>query len=507
MQKRRKFVRMRVLPLPKDGALADNDPVRLSTPRPRVGITAKLFVAVLVTNVVTAVAVGFGVRAAFDSGFERYIREREEQRLGRLAEVFANAYRQAGNWEFLRGNDEAWLQLNHLVRPAPIERDRNFVPPPEGGNPIARPANQVVRPPPSVVLDNDLRVVAGNAIPQQEMNRRPILVDGRQVGWLAAPVRHTPFDIVDRRFQAQQWQASSLVALLAITLATIAAWLLARALLAPVKRIATATRRLADGDYSTRVLSTSNDEIGGLVDDFNRLGNALENHETLRRHFMADVSHELRTPIAILKGELEAIEDGVRAPDRETIKSLQAEVARLGKLVDDIHDLSLADVGGLAFRFEDTRLEPLVQEVVDAARSTLDVRRLAVEISAPVQELSVRGDPQRLRQLFTNLLANSMRYTCEGGRIRVALRRAENRAVIDWEDSEPGVPPDALPRLFDRFFRVEHSRSREGGGSGLGLAICKSIVEAHGGAIAAHASALGGVLVEVQLPLAQGADA
>jgi two-component system sensor histidine kinase BaeS len=488
--------------LPSTRAVADNWTVRLAYPR--FGITAKLFIAVLVTNVVTAVAVGFGVRAAFDTGFERYIREREDQRLGRLAEVFANAYRQAGNWEFLRGNDEAWLQLNHLVRPSPREVVTAI---PQGGNPLARPANQLLRPPPSVILDNDLRVVAGTADPRLEMKRHPILVEGRQVGWLAAPVRHTPFDVVDRRFQSEQWQASSLVALLAITLATIAAWLLARALLAPVKRIASATRRLADGDYATRVTSSSGDELGRLVDDFNRLGNALEKNETLRRHFMADVSHELRTPIAILKGELEAIEDGVRPADAETIRSLQAEVARLGKLVDDIHDLSLADVGGLAFRFENVDLEPLLHEVVDAARSALEARRLRIEISAPVNEVVVRADPQRLRQLFTNLLANTMRYTHEGGRVRVALRRSENRAIVDWEDSEPGVPVDALPKLFDRFFRVEHSRSRESGGSGLGLAICKSIVDAHGGSIVARASELGGVLVQVQLPMARDPNA
>jgi len=492
--------------LPGGRAVADNGKVRLFHPILRPGITAKLFVAVLITNVVTAVAVGFGVRAAFDTGFERYIREREDQRLGRLAEVFANAYRQAGNWEFLRGNDEAWVQLNHLVRPSPRD-DRLFAAPPgAAGNPIARPANQL-RPPPSLVLDNDLRVIAGTGSTQQEMKRRPILVDGNQVGWLAAPVRHTPFDVVDRRFQAEQWQASSLVALVVITLATFAAWLLARALLAPVKRIAGATRKLADGDYSTRVQSSGSDELSHLIDDFNRLGNALEKNETLRRHFMADVSHELRTPIAILKGELEAIEDGVRPVNPETIKSLQAEVSRLGKLVDDIHDLSLADVGGLAFRFGDVKLEPLVHEVIDASRSTLEARRMRCEVSAPAQEVVVRGDPDRLRQLFTNLLANSMRYTNEGGRLRVALGRSDNRALVEWEDSEPGVPADALPRLFDRFFRVENSRSRESGGSGLGLAICKSIVEAHGGAIGAQASALGGVRVEVQLPLATGSEA
>lgn len=476
--------------------------MRVALPDLRFGITAKLFIAVLFTNVVTAVAVGFGVRTAFDTGFESYIREREDQRLVRLAEVFANAYRNAGNWEFLRGNDEAWTQLNHLVRPPTDERYTRGFAPPGSSNPIARPANQVMRPPPSLVLDNDGQVIAGYANPQQELKRRPIVVEGRQVGWLASPVRHAPFEAVDRRFQAQQWQASSLVALLAITVAAVVAWFLSRGLLAPVKRIAGATRKLADGDYGTRVTASSSDELGRLVDDFNRLGNALEKNETLRRHFMADVSHELRTPIAILKGELEAIEDGVRPANRETIRSLQAEVARLGKLVDDIHDLSLADVGGLAFRFEDVKLEAVIQEVVDASRSSIDTRRLRVEISAPAQEVWVRGDPQRLRQLLANLLANSMRYTHEGGRVRVALRRTDHRAVIEWEDSEPGVPADALPRLFDRFFRVENSRSRESGGSGLGLAICKSIVEAHGGAIDAHASELGGVRIEVQLPLA-----
>jgi two-component system, OmpR family, sensor histidine kinase BaeS len=486
--------------------IAQNCRVRPRLPDLRFGITAKLFIAVLFTNVVTAVAVGFGVRTAFDTGFERYIREREEQRLTRLAEVFANAYRQAGNWEFLRGNEEVWLQYNHLVRPAPPREGerRPFAAPPP--NPIARPPSQM-RPPPGLVLDNDNHVVAGDANPQADLKRRPILVEGRQVGWLASPVRHSAFDIVDRRFQAEQWQASSLVALAVIVLATIVAFFLARGLLKPVKRIANATRRLADGDYATRVGGGSGDELGRLVDDFNRLGNALEKNETLRRHFMADISHELRTPIAILKGELEAIEDGVRAPDPSTIKSLQAEVARLGKLVDDIHDLSLADVGGLAFRFEDVALEPIVHEVVDASRASLESRRLAIEISAPAQEITVRADPARLRQLVTNLLANSLRYTHPGGRVRVALHRTENRAVLAWEDSEPGVPAEALPRLFDRFFRVEHSRSREGGGSGLGLAICKSLVEAHGGAIEATASELGGVRITVRLPLANASGA
>ncbi len=468
----------------------------------RFGITSKLFIAVLFTNVVTAFAVGMGVRTAFNSGFERYIHEREEQRLSRLAEIFANAYRQAGSWEFLRGNEEMWVQLNHLVRPVPHDPDRRSAPREPTRNPIARGAGPM-RPPPGLVLDRDGSVLAGDADPKQELNRRPITVDGTPVGYLASPIRHTPFDIVDRRFQAQQWEASSLIALVAMALSAIVAWFLARGLLAPVRRIAGATRRLADGDYATRVVSTSGDELGRLVDDFNRLGNALEKNESLRRNFMADVSHELRTPIAILKGELEAIEDGVRNADPATIKSLQAEVARLGKLVDDIHDLSLADVGGLAFRFEDVNLATLVREALEAARSCIDSRRLSVSLEAAAPDVWVRGDPTRLNQLISNLLANSLQYTSEDGTLRVSLRRQDNKALLQWDDSEPGVPAEALPRLFDRLFRVESSRCREGGGSGLGLAICRSIVEAHGGTVRAAPSSLGGLSIEVQLPLAR----
>jgi two-component system sensor histidine kinase BaeS len=339
------------------------------------------------------------------------------------------------------------------------------------------------------------------------MRRRAITVDGQEVGWLAWPAHPTAFDIVDRRFQAEQWKAISIVFLIAVVLSAIVAWFLSRGLLAPVKRIAVATRKLADGDYATRVASSSHDELGALVDDFNRLGNALAKNECLRRNFMADVSHELRTPLAILKGELEAIEDGVRPADRGTINSLQAEVARLGKLVDDIHDLSLADVGGLAFHFEDVRLDALVRDAIEGSRAAIEARGLHVDLAAVTPEIHVRADPARLGQLVFNLLANSLQYTNAGGTLRVSLRRHDNKALLLWEDSEPGVPPEALPRLFERLFRVEGSRSRAGGGSGLGLAISRSIVEAHGGAIVARASELGGVCIQVQLPLSQAATA
>lgn len=489
------------------------------------GVTSKLFIAVLVTNVVTAVAVGLGVRAAFTSGFESYIQEREEQRLTRLSTALANAYRDKGAWDFLQGNDDLWLQLNRGVRPDFRARRRGLEafdlgtgPPPTPGEvdlwrkqgPPPEMRMREPRPPPAVVLDMRGNVIAGDpdvsSIAGTNVKTRPIQVEGQQVGWLAAPVRRTPFEFADRRFQEDQLRAGWIVAFGAIGLSAVVAWFVARGLLTPVKRLAAATRRLAEGEYSTRVASTSNDEIGRLIDDFNRLGNTLEKNEALRRNFMADASHELRTPIAVLKAELEAIEDGVRPATIENIKSLHTEVDRLGKLVTDLHELSLADVGGLAYHFEDLDLAQLLREALDGARERLAARDLAFEAKIPATPVRVRADPQRLFQLIANLVENSARYTDPGGKVRVTLARDAYDAHLDWEDSAPGVPPAALGKIFERLYRVEGSRSREAGGSGLGLAICQSIAQAHGGTIEAHASKLGGLWIELRLPNAKGGE-
>jgi two-component system sensor histidine kinase BaeS len=176
-------------------------------------------------------------------------------------------------------------------------------------------------------------------------------------------------------------------------------------------------------------------------------------------------------------------------------------VSALGKLVDDLNQLALADSGALAYRKETLDVVPLVAQALESHRERLAERSLAVE-TAWNASAAVFGDADRLRQMFRNLLENSVRYTDPGGRVRVAARRDGERLVVEFEDSAPGVPPEALPQLFERFYRVEGSRSRANGGSGLGLAICRSIAAAHGGEIAAAPSPLGGLRVSVSLPLA-----
>ena len=437
----------------------------------KLGITLKLFLAILAASAVAAAAMAVATRLSFQSGFFGYLSHVEAQSLDALATRLAQEYRRNGDWRFLQGN---YASLRALATPA---------------QPVQRLA----------LLDAERRTVVGNQDLSEDAATRAVVVDDRIVGWIARSPYRRISTAADLAFQQEQLRSAWIIAAFALALAALVAVILARVFLRPVKRLAEATHLLAAGQHATRVPVESRDELGRLAEDFNSLAQALEKNEQLRRGFMADVSHELRTPLAVLSGELEALEDGVRPLTRESLASLRAEVTSLGKLVDDLNQLALADVGALAYRKQALDVVPLIEQSVASYRERLAERGLALDVelngAAPVF-----GDADRLAQLFRNLLENSARYTDGGGRLRVAARRDGARVAIDFEDSAPGVPAASLPHLFERFYRVEGSRSRANGGAGLGLAICRNIAQAHGGDIAADPSALGGLRVRVTLP-------
>jgi two-component system, OmpR family, sensor histidine kinase BaeS len=226
----------------------------------------------------------------------------------------------------------------------------------------------------------------------------------------------------------------------------------------------------------------------------------LEKNEKARRQWVADISHELRTPLAVLRGEIEALMEGVRTVSPEAIRSLHAEVLRLHRLVDDLHQLALSDLGALTYRKEELDLADALRESIETCRGAFISKGvdLISDISG-TQGITIFADRERLLQLFSNLLDNSLKYTDSKGELKVRLSSDSDRVVVEFEDSAPGVPEDEVGKLFDRLYRVEGSRNRASGGAGLGLAICRNIVEAHAGTIAAYPSSLGGVLVRVIL--------
>ncbi|EKD40360.1 MAG: hypothetical protein ACD_75C00075G0001, partial [uncultured bacterium] len=268
--------------------------------------------------------------------------------------------------------------------------------------------------------------------------------------------------------------------------------------------LAAATHRMAAGEFSTRVPVTTADELGRLAGDFNTLALTLESNEKARRQWVADISHELRTPLAVLRGEIEAIQDGVRNFDPESLRSLHQEVLRLGRLVDDLHQLSMSDLGALTYRREQQDLVIVLEQSLEFYRPEFVRKNIDLQADLPVSApVNLFADQERLRQLFANLLDNSLKYTDEQGVVAVRLAIDADKVLIDFQDSAPRVAESDLPKLFDRLYRVENSRNRATGGSGLGLAICRNIVEAHDGAITASLSPLGGVWIQITFPRAR----
>jgi two-component system, OmpR family, sensor histidine kinase BaeS len=265
-------------------------------------------------------------------------------------------------------------------------------------------------------------------------------------------------------------------------------------------------RRLAAGDYSARVSVSGRDEIARLGRDINALAGALERNDQARRAWVADISHELRTPIALLRAHLEALQDGVRPLEQEEVDRLHGDVLRLSRLVEDLNDLAMTDLGALAYRMERIDLAEVLADEIDAFQSRFDAAGLTLMLDNRLAEglaggAPLHADPDRMSQLFRNLLQNSLSYTDPGGALRVTLDvRPGGGYRVTFEDTAPGVPTQDLPRLFDRLYRVEASRSRHTGGAGLGLAIAKNVVLAHGGTIEARAAAVGGCEIRIDLP-------
>jgi two-component system sensor histidine kinase BaeS len=349
------------------------------------------------------------------------------------------------------------------------------------------------------LVDAAGRFIVGHPDVPDDAPTLAIESNGKRVGALHLAPLPQPSDAIDVSFARDQLRSASIAAAVVLAIALVVSFGFARTLLRPVNALATGTRALAAGDYSRRLDVERNDEVGRLAVDFNHLAATLEQHQDARRRWGADIAHELRTPLSVLRGEIQALQDGVRAPTQSALDSLNAECERLGALIDDLYELSLADAGALEYRFERVDLAEIAGDIVDAQRSACADAGLALETSIDA-EIPVRGDARRLAQLVANLLANARRYTDAPGRIRVEAHANRGGAQLVVEDTAPGVPAAALPRLFERLYRVEDSRSRAAGGAGLGLAICRAIVEAHGASIDASASPLGGLRVAVEWP-------
>jgi signal transduction histidine kinase len=274
------------------------------------------------------------------------------------------------------------------------------------------------------------------------------------------------------------WTAAALGLLVAVVVGT----LMAQQLTRPLGRLADAARQVARGDLTIRVPVGSDDEIGEVARTFNAMVAELHRTEEDRRRLLADIAHELGTPLAALQANVEGMLDGVVEPSAAKLAALHTQIRLLDRLVRDLRDLSLAQQGRLPLDRHPVDLGELIQQVVEVARPAAEDK--GITLTAVTDSwLPVSVDRERISQVLHNLLANAIRYTDTGGAVTITARREGADIRVEVTDTGVGIPPADLPHVFDRFYRVDRSRSRSSGGAGLGLAIVKHLVEAHGGRV------------------------
>ena len=427
---------------------------------------------------------------SFDRGFSNFVAKNEKRRMLPVLDGLAEGFSANQSWDWIRDDPQAMRELLRSdVRNG--RRDRR------GDSP-----GRQDRPPPKItLLDENKQSIVGPPTPHKKLMLLPIAVDEEVVGYLGIPEPKGIPGEIEQVFSQQQKRSYVYAAVAMSILSILLANFLSSRIVKPILKVNKAVESITAGEYQHRIETRNRDEIGDLSRNINQMALTLEKNLNTRQQWTAEISHELRTPVAVLQGELEAMQDGVNPINEQAIASLHAESVRLSRLINDLHELSLSDLGALNYKMESVDIAELLQQRLKGSNALIAKLGLVVALQGADSVMWVRGDTQRLVQLVDNLLQNSLRYTDEGGSLDILLKKESEFVVLDWTDSYPGVTDEQLPHLFDSLYRTEESRNRSSGGSGLGLAVVAKIVEAHNGQVTAYHSTSGGLGVCVRLPV------
>lgn len=466
----------------------------------RLTLFRKLFISLLLISTIMMVGMALLINNSFQTGLQNYINQREIEKMQVIAEQVSQYYSPENGWQVIQEQPDLWTNLlrqvgEHSPRGrANSHRDR----PPE---------QRLLINPRVFLLNVQGEGVLHRARKIKEQNESgpfikvPILLDEQNIGWIAIIQKEMITGKLTKSFFKQQLNNFYWIAAWAALFSFVVAALLVRHFLHPLKNLGLSVQALQSGDFNYQIQVKGQDELAELSKTFNNLTKTLKLQKLSREQWIADISHELRTPIAVLVSEIEAIEDGIRKPEPKYIKSLHEQVMNLSRLVDDLYQLSLSDAGVLTKNAEQVNLTRLLDNIANQNEVRLAEKNIHLQCCYdPSQATMLQADPNALSQLILNLFENSYRYTDPDGQLKITLSQSLNTVELIIEDSAPAVPDDALPKLFERLFRVDKSRSRANGGSGLGLSICQNIVKAHGGGIYANHSPLGGLQIKITLP-------
>jgi two-component system sensor histidine kinase BaeS len=527
-------------------------------------IFTKLILALLLTSLLILTIIFTVVQLSFDRGMLDYVNQKQLENLQLFSENLSRYYQKKGNWQSLLTDNDVeqgrrspnhfsrteqprsgkkfrvkpkdrkipsmnyvWLKIFRLSEqgenltdnidiyvtehsteyasrpPRPTRDNRHNSRPPNRNDPRKRKG-----PPPGFsregglpsLLDANKNLVIGHF--REGFSLKPINLHNQIIGYIALPPAIHLTDKFDLAF-AKQMQKNMLYTFFGFfVLIILIALPLSRHFILPIKRLDRSMRLLNKGDFKVSLKVRGKDELASLSQNFNDLAQTLKQNEDSRNRWLANISHELRTPIAIIKSEIEAIEDGIRLFDLQSLHSLSEEVQHLQKLVADLTELTNAEIGALRYQKERINLSKLLEQNIARHQHKANEIGLSISCNIESKNLCVWADETRVNQLFDNLLNNSIKYTQAPGGIFIKLIKNSGTAIITIDDTLPCVPTESLDKLFEHLYRVDSSRNRKTGGAGLGLSLCKSIILVHKGSMTASESLKGGLRIHCTLPLA-----
>lgn len=362
----------------------------------------------------------------------------------------------------------------------------------------------------SILVDDQGRVVLyyGTEVPfvpmselemPTQIKKMPLMANGQVVGSLISDDKDLPHPT---RLAFNVLNPILWVSLVCAVITLLIGILLMRRIVNPLAEVIAGAESVASGNLKTRIsLRKSHDDLASLIEHFNHMTETLARNDNERRALLADIAHELRTPLSVLRGRLEGIMDGVYSPNEVNIAQALEETYLLERLVEDLRLLTLAETRQLHFELKDTDLVELLKKTVTLFTPQAESKSIEISLATDLTSLHLQADAQRVEQVISNLIGNSLRYMPSGGKINLTLHRLEEVAEITVGDNGPGLPEKELPLIFNRFWRSEKSRARVSGGAGLGLAISKQLIEAQGGSISAANRPEGGLEISIRLPI------
>ncbi len=452
-------------------------------------LATRITLAIIAVVLVIVTLVSFSTARITDQAFRTYLLRAFHPHVEDLHRVLAHHYRTQGSWEGVHTTLRAYSR--HVGRQPSLLRRPEIVLTDEKGIVIVGTAG--IRP--GQLLPRALRSLG-----------TPIVVDDRTVGWLIVLPPGTQgarLPLAERSFLQQIQRTLVYIALLAVALGILLSVVLTRTITSPLQSLVRAARTLSQRDFHHRVSEKGPEEVAAVARAFNEMAAALEAAEKRQRQLIADIAHELRTPLSVLQANLRAMLDGVYPLEPKEIAALYDEARLINRLVEDLHILALADIGQLPLNKETVDVAELIRQTTATFALAAESRGVRVDTEIEPVPLLVDVDPDRLAQVVRNLLSNALRHTPKGGRITVCARRQDGHVRLEVRDTGPGIPPEHVSHVFDRFWRGDPSRARDTGGSGLGLSIARSLVNAMGGRIGVESQVGKGSTFWIEFPVSQ----